>query len=173
MKAMGYSRAYHVRCKNADEAQRVVDALNALINASRFTAKLETVTYPRMVRVYICPIRLRQTKDYRGNHPGPCQVSGRRHKKTAYLEGMDWVAFNDMVNDALDSIHHDGIAGSVVNIRQGKKRRTYYGMTTGPHVDWLPQGDCLDYADYCGQQAPRSELPNGTPGIRGYLAEVA
>lgn len=120
---------------------------------------------------YFGGIRLREAKDNCGNHPGPCVLTGKKHKVNKYLEGRDWVAFNDTVNDVLDACRFDGWAGtSVVTIRQGPSRRVHYGATYTryPHTDWDKDGTAADYEDCRGRKAPRSRCPADTPGLVGW-----
>ncbi len=120
---------------------------------------------------YFGGIRLREAKDNCGNHPGPCVLTFKPHKVNKYLEGRDWVALNDMVNDVLDAAGVDGWAGtSLVTIRQGRRRRVHYGATYAryPHMDWEKDGSSADYEDHCGKKAPRSRCPADTPGLVGW-----
>lgn len=113
---------------------------------------------------------MREGKDYCGQHGGPCQVpfgGPRPHKKSKCLEGLDWVSFNDMINDALDSIGHDGnVASSVCIIRKGRKRRMMYDC--GGDGDWDKDTDDEFYTDNCGMPPIISAHTEGTPGILGY-----
>jgi hypothetical protein len=156
---------YHVRCKTNEEAVRVQAVLSSFLSLSRFTARLVVDGK----RVNLETVRLRVGKDYCGNHPGPCKVSGRDHRVFKYLEGLDWVSFNDMVNDALDSIWHSGNAGSsFCSVRKTGRRRVSYYMTE--RDDWEKIGETWEYEDWRGQVAPASEYPSGTPGIPGWRA---
>lgn len=80
-------------------------------------------------------IRLLQAKDYCGQHAGPCPLRGVPHKnpRATYLEGGDWVAFDDMINDVLDRHRIEADVWSVGRefvkpyyIRRGRMRRTAY-----------------------------------------------
>jgi len=165
---------YHVRCKTQAHAELVRDLLRQRIAESRFVVdNICVIRHGRSPwRVNIETIRLRRSKGYCGNHAGPCRVTGGRHRKSTCLEGADWVAFNNMVNDVLDNIHHDGDAGSrFVKVRLGKQRRIDY--SSFGHGDWIPVGEPGDYADYCGKEPPEeTEYPSGTPGYDGWTREV-
>ncbi len=71
----------------------IVKNLTQIFDQSRFVARIET----RSNKITIHDVRLKEKKDYCGNHPFACPVRGfeRPHKKYKYLEGADWVAFND------------------------------------------------------------------------------
>lgn len=136
---------------------------------TRFTCEPE-VAEDRGRYVKIRNIRLKQKKPYCGNHPAEC-VGGlfgaeRTHRKGTWLEGLDWVEFNDHLNDLLDSLYVSAnIKSSVCILRKGRRRRTHYGMyQQGMFNQWKMDepDDC--YEDFCGQAAPMSEWPWGTPG---------
>lgn len=170
--------AFVIRCKSHEDALRVEQVVGQHLARSRFT--LTTVRCRGGMRVEwtgsryqvaIRGVRLRQIKDYCGSHAGPCLLTGRKHRHSRYLEGLDWVSFNDMVNDALDSIDFDGDAGSpVCNIRKGRERRVEY--TADQNGDWHREGDYMDYVDCCGQPPVASGYVEGTPGIFGWRLQV-
>lgn len=165
--------AYAITLRTESEALRVVTALYSSLDHSRFTVgSVETVRRPRKgIEVRLFTIRLKTSKDYCGNHPGPCRVTGGRHAKHKYLEGLDWVSFNDMVNDLLDRLDLEAdVRSSTCWIRKGGKRRVSYGMFTGlfGHVDWKHDGDLSEYRDCRLKDAPQTEYPSGTPGILGW-----
>jgi hypothetical protein len=87
------------------------------------------------------------------------------------LEGADWVAFNDMLNDVLDALNVSAnVASSLCIIRKGAMRRIEYdGHKLGNGIDSEWNKDSAHYADRRGQVSPRSEYPAGTPGIPEYL----
>lgn len=116
-------------------------------------------------KIHIKDVRLKESKSYCGNHPGPCKgLVEKKNRKISFLEGADWVAFDALLNDVLDALCIDGDAGNrQVNIRLGRQRRISYDL--GSHGDdWQKFGSYQDYADWCGQQAPPTEYPSGTPG---------
>lgn len=152
---------YHVKCQNLSEAQQVQNVIMVYLDKSRFIAKLTI----EPERVNFSTIRLKEKKGYCGNHAGVCRLTGNKHKRMNYLEGLDWVSFNDMVNDALDSINHNGnVSSSVCEVRNGTDRRMdYYGVESG---EFHKVGDW--YENHCGKEAPQSEYHQGTPGIFGW-----
>lgn len=117
-------------------------------------------------------IRLRKKKDYCGSHAGPCRNQGfeRPHKHMNYLEGLDWVSFNDMVNDLLDDL---GVSANVESsaciMRKGRQRRQVYDGPPGS--DFYLDAPDWDYADCIGQEHLHSDCVEGTPGIRGWQVE--
>lgn len=135
---------------------------------SRFTFTLDFKFYPKPT-IKILNVRLKQNKAYCGNHPNACEFTffERKHKKSAYLEGADWVEFNDTLNDCLDanSVKAD-VSSSVCVIRKDTRRRVDYDSSyVGNFFQWNKYADDEYYQDYCKQQAPRSSFPDGTPGI--------
>lgn len=116
----------------------------------------------------IVNVRLRSKKEYCGNHSGPCPVRfgpERKHRRAYFLEGADWVEFNDLVNDVLDQLQANAnVYTSVCWLRKGKRRRTEYGEGSRFNGEWAKHADETDYIDYCGREAPPSEFPSGTPG---------
>jgi hypothetical protein len=106
-------------------------------------------------------------------------VTGRPHRHSRCLEGTDWVAFNDLLNDVLDRLGLDADAwsynreahGGRYYIRRGRRRRVRYDEAWAAGVfgafrRWAKAGPD-DFEDHCGREAPRSELPEGTPGLAG------
>lgn len=161
---------------------------------SRFTADL----YPEArlggkLGLKVECIRLRRKKGYCGAHPGPCQVTGRKHKKAAYLEGLDWVGFNALINDMLDEIsasclvfsfNRECVQSGRYFIRRDTSRRTRYPfqyIMDGRNALWTQ--DKVDYetcfADHCGKPPPVFDAAyqdlDGTPGypVYTFLAETA
>jgi len=166
-----------------------VHALYYLVNEalmpSRFKASLEITKKGRTVLgLKISVIRLRQKKSYCGAHPGPCLANPfRRHTNSTYLEGLDWVGFNAMLNDALDkaevncdvfSYNRESLLKGAYYIRRGKCRRVAYPYAQADNfAHWL-QGDETAFADYCSSTPPpvSVDLLDGTPGYPCYtLAE--
>jgi len=122
-------------------------------------------------------IRLKESKIYCGNHPAGCEIiPGRKPSKRNFLEGADWVAWNDLLNDIADELRLDcDIASSTVDIRRGRNRRTNYdadwsseNTITGVFELWEKIGWDRDYIDNLGGQPMQSAYPAGTPGIEGY-----
>jgi hypothetical protein len=157
-----------IRCKTWEDAQAAIHAVSQHLRQSRFRADLDLKWTGRRYLVVISTVRLLTPKGYCGNHAGPCRLTGRKHYSRSFLEGLDWVSFDDMLNDALDSINHDGdVKSSLCLIRKGKCRRMDYFGQDGGEFDY--SGD--QYEDWCGKQAPPSEYHWGTPGIIGWRKE--
>lgn len=116
-------------------------------------------------------IRLKRAKGYCGNHPGACALTGdaNPHNRRCFLEGADWVAFHDMVNDLLDfarvsaNVHTQGRR---FWIRRGwLRRRCYWGTNLNTRDAVFDLDDPERYVDNIGGPPLRSEFPEGTPGI--------
>lgn len=152
------------KIKNIDIDELVV-AIVSHFNDSRFSVDVSQSKGD----IYLKMVRLRQTKEYCGNHPKGCEATGGpKHKKAAFLEGADWVEFNDRLNTVLDRLHVSAVvSSSVVNLRQGLARRIVYDAKTRNAHAWVWDkfGEAGHYANYCGGDAPRSSFPIGTPGI--------
>ncbi len=140
----------------------LADALRTEIRASRFNA---VVFEDRRGVLQIGNVRLNQKKPYCGNHPAACE-RGSAHRKGAWLEGLDWVSWNDMLNDVMDRLNVSArVASSQVVIRKGKERCVNYSQDAA-HLD-LWKKDSGRFEDWCGRKAPRSHYPEGTPGLVG------
>jgi hypothetical protein len=151
------------------DVQDIAMAVRQALSISRFMANVEEL--PNKVK--ISNVRLKKSKHYCGNHPLSCPVrpgGPRPHKHMKYLEGADWVAFNDMINDILDSAGVSAnVASSHVIIRKGAKRCIEYisrriGMYDN---EWVKDSGCFE--NRIGKKSGRSEYPPGTPGIAEYL----
>lgn len=138
--------------------QRYID------NESRFTAEVYIIG---KTVLKIKNIRLRESRKYCGNHPNECEFPGAPLRKAKYLEGADWVDFNDMINDILDALAVDAnVATSVCKVRKNKMRRTYYGSHMRGHFwQWNMDEDDDCYENFIHRAAPNSEYPWGTPGV--------
>lgn len=153
----------------------IADCLMRVINDSRFTLDStwrhrDPLEYEGDATIKLSNIRLRVAKPYCGNHAGPCVV-GRpgRHRRARYLEGADWVEFNDLINDTLDHLNVSArVWTSVCVIREGRDRRIDYDSAQGRQGEWDKRGVM---ANYCGREAPRSTYPAGTPGGEDNHAE--
>jgi hypothetical protein len=83
--------------------------------------------------------------------------------KRDYLEGTDWVVFNDRINDVLDRLNVNAYAASAFCvIRRGRLRRLDYFQGRRGN-EWARVGRY--YENYCGQVAPPSDYEDGTPGL--------
>jgi hypothetical protein len=155
--------------RNVQGASRaeVLSMITQRINReSRFVCEPEIID-DRGRYIKIRMIRLKQNKPYCGNHPNACEFNvGGKHRRGTWLEGLDWVEFNDLINDLLDEMNVSAnVKTAVCILRKGTKRRTYYGShRQGNFWAWnMDEQDC-HYTDYCGREAPISECPYGTPG---------
>lgn len=139
--------------------------INKAINHdSRFTVHIQFLSNKRL-KMY--DVRLKEKKRYCGNHPNSCEVEGGRMGR--YLEGLDWVEFNDRINDVLDSLNVSArVFSSVCEIRRNRERRHNYDshliLPSRGLYEWDKRGEDSDYEDYCGRYAPDSTYPYGTPG---------
>lgn len=139
---------------------------------SRFTLNIryEEKGVRKVKRIIkLTQIRLKESKRYCGSHPYACDIEQGR--KSKFLEGADWVEFNDLLNDVFD-LHEVSadISSSVCKIRKGRKRRMDYDghpERVGNRVfyEWDKDTDEDYYEDWCGKIAPNSTFPEGTPGI--------
>ena len=90
-------------------------------------------------------------------------------KKAKFLEGADWVEFNDMLNNICDKLGISAnISSSVCIVRKGNLRRTIYGSyRLRPHGNYQWNYNEKDEAwlDNLYGGAMISDFPEGTPGI--------
>jgi hypothetical protein len=152
------------------------DIVRRELRDSRFTFDSEIIdSYVKLRN-----IRLKEKKLYCGNHPNACENPFGKPRQGVYLEGADWVEFNDRLNDACDKFDvHANIRSSILIVRKGFNRRTCYGshvfsrgLIMGNTIwEWNKDEDDDFYENYCGKVAPNSSYPFGTPGI--YSREVA
>ena len=171
-----------VTCKSLTEASAVTDALKRSMHLSRFKCEYDMANKSAMQRgnwyVTLSEVRLLESRPYCGNHPAECErphPHGHKLRKAAYLEGTDWVAFNDMVNDTLDNLGHEGNAATAICvIRTNGRRRTNYGMYRSFNQNqWEKTGHLdQDYADCRGKTAPISDYPFGTPGTYAWKKDT-
>lgn len=128
----------------------------------------------------IVGVRLKRKKFYCGQHAGPCQARIRTtHPLASYLEGADFVGFNDMLNDLCDKYQIEANIWSTreshgrLYLRRGRDRCNYYECDhiTGQHWHANERSSTSFYADHFGDPnpAPRSEYTDGTPGIPAWL----
>lgn len=134
-------------------------------NETRFTCETESISQNRFK---IHQVRLKDSKQFCGSHPYACEIGTSRRAK--YLEGADWVEFNDYINDIFDEENVSAwIRTSVCEIRMGRSRRTVYdGEMNNPSRNeyrWFFKAEPHQYEDWCGEVAPNSKFPEGTPGL--------
>lgn len=157
-----------------------------ILLTSRFTAKLEyNMKLGSKWGLKISEVRLRNAKDYCGGHPGPClALFPKKHRRQRFLEGLDWVGFNAMLNDAFDkgslaadvfSFNREASCNGRYFIRRGRLRRTQYpyGQARFGAMLWSQTKEDFEtcFADYCGKPPPPHPwqlLDSGTPGIPCY-----
>ncbi len=160
--------------KTEQAALETVILILPLIGESRFTCEIRrkgrTVSFHN--------IRLRSSKEYCGNHPAGCEGDpNKRDRKARFLEGADWVEFDDMLNDCLDARNVDAnVSSSLVTVRRGRCRRIRYDKGTFTGIKgingawtWDKDGKPGDFLDCCGKQAPDSWFPEGTPGTHSRI----
>ena len=157
--------------------------LRQLANSSRFSFE---VVLPRSAsynqRIELKSIRLKTSKEYCGSHPGACELAFRQHKNRKYLEGADWVQFNDMLNIYMDANQiscviwsnpverQNSQRGERLRIRIGMHRRINYDMrpSEGPffgNATWELNGEIKDFVIADKNLTCYSAFPEGTPGI--------
>jgi hypothetical protein len=144
--------------------------------SDRFKYDVEVVSSKRgtkyTARIEIRNVRLVDSKLYCGNHPNECEIGGQKPRKGNFLEGTDWVDWNDRLNDALDELNAEANVRSAACImRKGAKRRVNYGShMQGRFWQWDLDTNDNGYEDWRGEIAPPSNFPIGTPGE--YLRKV-
>jgi hypothetical protein len=165
----------NIKGSTLNSVRNIVRAIHKVGEKSRFTFTMETTHNHTQIK--IGGVRLRESKHYCGNHPLPCPVRmfPVKHKNTKLLEGADWVAFNDMLNDVLDNLGVSAnVASSHVIIRKGDQRCIGYGaQAAGNGIDNEWVRDSGQFAKTIGMKPFRSMYPNGTPGIPEYLTSKA
>lgn len=148
------------------DLDKLVVAIVSHFNDSRFSVDVSQ----SKGSINLKNVRLKQSKEYCGNHPKGCEATGGpKHKKAAFLEGADWVEFNDRLNDVLDRMNVSAVvASSVCNIRQGDARRVKYDAKSRfPNGTWAWDkfGEADHYRHSVSRSYGPSEFPMGTPGI--------
>jgi len=177
---------------HAYNSAKLVPVLKDVIAASRFTADVKDCGYSSQSKsakggvVDIKKIRIRGESrvDCEG-HPGPCvlplpwQLVIPR-KRSKFLEGADWVEFDDLLNAMCDAL---GLEANIYSwnrdtdkpgrfvIRKGRQRRVVYdchevwrgGFLIGRA--WDNNGPADHFKDCIGAIPPTSEFMEGTPGL--------
>lgn len=186
----------YVIVKQAENARNIETLLlTAYLPMSRFeihdlTVGRHDAASRRFLSLKIKNVRLKKKKDYCGQHPNACVVipwlAPRKHKRTTYLEGADWVAFNDMLNDLCDEHNIEAniwstskeFRGRMHIRREWRKRLAVYRSYAMPREDvtfwgWDVQNPSGDYANRFGcSNVPRSSYPEGTPGISEWQSDL-
>lgn len=149
--------AFTIKLKDINKVDNTYNEILKSIQGSRFKAEVRlnknTISFHK--------IRLQKSKEYCGSHAGPCLLGGP-DRKAVFLEGADWVEFNDRLNNIMDKLGLSAnIASSVCVIRKGFLRRIKY--SGGKGGEWLKDENA--YLDNCGKPAIKSSYPSGTPGI--------
>src|ERR1051326_7423563 len=145
----------------------------AIHQKSRFTVRELYVGadyYGNANSVVINGVRVFKPKLYCGNHPNACEGPEQKHVKRSYLEGADWVEFNDLLNNVLDELGASAtIRSTTCVIRKGALRRTrYWSFKRYPlaNHEWeKDEPDAAYWIDNRGQGPMTSTFPQGTPGI--------
>lgn len=126
-------------------------------------------------------VRLKVRSDhYCGQHPGPCRVGNRNSNfgkhGAFYLEGLDWIELNYLLNDVLDALgleadiwsYNREARGGRYYVRRGRCRRVRYGSETeefyGRIFEHWTEATDADFLDCVGRTPPFPEFPAGTPG---------
>lgn len=121
-------------------------------------------------------VKLQTRKQFCGNHPGACALSGhdKAHKRSAHMEGADWVDFNSELNSLLDRFHVSCLVYTKPRelerkliIRKGLFRRVRYSMEQIGNTNfnrWIAD-ELGAYENHCGSaNPPVSSFPEETPG---------
>jgi hypothetical protein len=153
-----------IKDKNVDPGNLALVIQNHINLNSRFTCD---VILPGKTIIKLKNIRLRESRKYCGNHPNACEIGGAPSRSAKYLEGADWVEFNDMINDILDALEVTAnVATAVCKVRKLNRRRVHYGShMQGFNWQWNMDEDDYFYVDWNNSPAPNSTYPYGTPGI--------
>lgn len=155
-------------------AKRIHKSVTRWFNRSRgrFIINCYVEQKGRKEIVNIQQVRLRAQKEFCGNHPAACERGNPTHRKGRYLEGADWVQFNDELNNILDRLNVSArVQSAQVILRKGALRRTHYGhryARPGQNAEWLLDSDReFDWEDCRGikKQHPVSTFNEGTPGM--------
>ena len=153
--------AYTIKFLSITDKQKFIPILLNKLNQSRFTAKISETKY----KILLDKVRLKLPKPYCGNHCGPCIVGNNKHRKLNYLEGLDWVSFNDMINGLLDESNLSAnVFSRICIVRKGFLRRTsYFGIDGGEFF----KDDNNAYEDGRVKKI-NTKYQSGTPGIFDY-----
>lgn len=165
-----------IKFESSDNMYAFINNMNGRKEDLRFVFDLEPKCTNRSSKVQFKNIRLKISKSYCGNHPAMCEVTGTKPRMGKFLEGADWVGFNDLLNNICDELVIScKINSAVCEIRKGYFRRINYDYTShdnGYRQDnrWDKFGDEKDYANGCYMAPYTSTFPDGTPGLATFLA---
>jgi hypothetical protein len=130
----------------------------------------------RSLRVELRGVRRHTKKKHGGFGPDPAAA---RARMSDCLDWLDWVAFNDLVNDALDGFgfYAHVYAPAVVWARRGYHRRVAYrcysyapaGGVWGRYYRWEPVGRPNDYVDDSANQIVTPGTPERAKKPVGYV----
>jgi hypothetical protein len=174
--------------RGGESPEHLKDLVVDKMKLSRFHAHVELGTLGKKDRgVKITCVRLKRRKPYCGAHPGPCLNTGRRHSNATFLEGLDWVGFNALLNDLLDahsvnadvfSYNRETLKGGKYFVRVGRTRRVRYPYDVKDRfAHWTQDRHDLTlyFVDRCGKAPPPIDealaLLDGTPGYPCYTLD--
>lgn len=153
------------KIKSGQSPEQIAEMFRNRFSGTRFTMRIET----HRSKVTIHDIRLTYSKEYCGNHPLPCPNRGfvQKHKKAKYLEGGDWVAFNDFLNDCLDAMGCICNAKSSLCIirKHGERCTAYDSRPQGDfNNEWVKDSGVFENKINSGTPV-QAHYPEGTPGF--------
>lgn len=152
-----------IKDKNVNPGNLALIIQNHVNQSTRFTCDVFLIG---KTVIKIKDIRLVEARKYCGNHPNECEIGGGG-RMGKYLEGADWVEFNDTINDILDALEVSANVGTAVcKVRKLNRRRTYYGShMQGRFWQWNMDEPDDFYTDWSLTPSPNSDYPFGTPGV--------
>lgn len=147
--------AYTIQLKNADISYANADRLatkiaTAATQAGFLVRDMQVVETSTLRRIEMRKIRLKEAKEFCGQHAGPCVTFTSKPRPVSHLlEGDDWIRFNDVVNDVIDGF--ESIVNAQVTVfstRVVKGRFIIRHPEHGRRIRW-------DYVDLNADQAHR------------------
>lgn len=78
-----------------------------VIKEGTFRATFTATEQRGLPCIVVKPVRLVKAKPYCGNHPGECEVTGRKKPNSTYLEWNDWIKFHNIINRSLNRFRVD------------------------------------------------------------------
>ena len=155
----------------------IIRDIKRSLEHSRFTVgELRETDRPK--GIIITQVRLRSRKLFCGAHPAACNGPERTHRKHSFLEGADWVEFNDFINNILDRLLVSAMFTSSsqefkgkMYLRKGAHRRCSYEHIylpgAGPRANAVWEADSKYPQHWTigfGKDVPPSEFDPETPG---------